>query len=140
MEELDEVVNVFIKEEDYQKIKIIFHKNNDYFSKEELEKYGIKFWRNFDVIYNQKNTLLCFFMLSVNSMKTLKNKQKTRKINKKLKCYKNSHNPKVAGSSPAPATKKKQRFQKFIWNPFFIYNNVGNWLLRKKNCYFEIKR
>lgn len=43
MEELDEVVNVFIKEEDYQKIKIIFHKNNDYFSKEELEKYGIKF-------------------------------------------------------------------------------------------------
>lgn len=41
MEELDEVVDMFITEEDYQKLKRVFHKDNDYFSKEELGKYGI---------------------------------------------------------------------------------------------------
>lgn len=46
MEELNEVVDMFIKEEDYQKLKRVFHKDNDYFSKEELGKYG----NIFDVI------------------------------------------------------------------------------------------
>lgn len=41
MEELEEVVNMFIKEEDYQELKRVFHKDKDYFSKEELEKNGI---------------------------------------------------------------------------------------------------
>ena len=43
MEDLEEVVDMFIKEEDYQKLKRVFHKDNDYFSKEELEEYGIIF-------------------------------------------------------------------------------------------------
>ena len=43
MEELDEVVNMFIKEENYQQLKGVLHKDKDYFSRKELEKYSIFF-------------------------------------------------------------------------------------------------
>ena len=54
--------NKIIKEDDYQRIKRLLKKKDDYFTKEEIYKYLQKNWRNFDVISMKKQTFICTFM------------------------------------------------------------------------------
>ena len=62
--------NGIIKEKDYQKIKELLKKKDDYFTKEEINKYLQKNWRNFDVITMKKQTFICTFMQCWKPIKT----------------------------------------------------------------------